>query len=226
MCKLTKPRADFSEERRTVRGVSRRCRACVCAVQKKRRDADPEAFDAAARQWKLDNPEKRRAANAAWYRKNRTTKLAKDKVYAARQDVRARQKVARKAWAERNRERHKVTQLAAYHANRVHRLTLQARYRIMAKFGMDRSDYEALAARQKFGRCESCGKSETRKNTRGTPWRLSIDHDHETGAVRGVLCGNCNSALGLLLDDVATIRKLADYLESRQKNNAEPATAG
>ncbi|MFY7633251.1 endonuclease VII domain-containing protein [Streptomyces sp. NY05-11A] len=40
-----------------------------------------------------------------------------------------------------------------------------------------------------------------------------VDHCHQTGRVRGVLCFNCNSGLGLLGDDPAAVNRAADYLE-------------
>ncbi|MDX2932145.1 endonuclease domain-containing protein [Streptomyces ipomoeae] len=40
-----------------------------------------------------------------------------------------------------------------------------------------------------------------------------VDHCHNTGRVRGVLCFNCNSGLGLLRDDPAAMNRAADYLE-------------
>lgn len=43
---------------------------------------------------------------------------------------------------------------------------------------------------------------------------LCIDHDHLTGAVRGVLCRRCNSALGLAKDRSDVLRALADYLDN------------
>lgn len=42
---------------------------------------------------------------------------------------------------------------------------------------------------------------------------LHLDHDHETGLVRGWLCGSCNRALGLLKDNAQTIQGLANYLK-------------
>jgi hypothetical protein len=42
---------------------------------------------------------------------------------------------------------------------------------------------------------------------------VHVDHCHSTGKVRGVLCFNCNSAIGLLGDDPDTVRRAAAYLE-------------
>ncbi len=50
------------------------------------------------------------------------------------------------------------------------------------------------------------------------PYRLVIDHCHSTGAIRGLLCSNCNTAIGLLSDNPEIIRKAADYLEKERSN--------
>ncbi len=42
---------------------------------------------------------------------------------------------------------------------------------------------------------------------------MHIDHDHETGVVRGALCQKCNMALGLMRDNPLLLRLAADYLE-------------
>jgi hypothetical protein len=45
--------------------------------------------------------------------------------------------------------------------------------------------------------------------------RLHIDHDHETGKFRGLLCSNCNTTLGLCKDDPERLRELAAYVERK-----------
>ena len=64
-------------------------------------------------------------------------------------------------------------------------------------------DYTTLMEKSKEG-CEVCSRPLT---------KVCIDHCHTSGRVRGVLCNNCNTALGLVGDNVATLTKLIQYLE-------------
>ena len=43
---------------------------------------------------------------------------------------------------------------------------------------------------------------------------LAVDHCHDTGMIRGLLCGNCNSGIGNLRDDISLLKKAIEYLES------------
>ena len=43
---------------------------------------------------------------------------------------------------------------------------------------------------------------------------LVIDHNHSTGAIRDVLCGACNQAIGMVSENTDTLRNLAQYLEN------------
>jgi len=54
------------------------------------------------------------------------------------------------------------------------------------------------------GRCAICDKEE----------KLMVDHDHDTGEVRGLLCRKCNTGLGFFGDDVTLLLKAADFLRS------------
>lgn len=63
---------------------------------------------------------------------------------------------------------------------------------------------EELASLESINACQVCGSDK----------KLCIDHDHESGRVRGVLCDNCNKALGHAKDDIETLKGLVSYLEN------------
>ena len=67
--------------------------------------------------------------------------------------------------------------------------------------------------------CEICGTTASgRTSKNGKVNRLHIDHDHETGDVRGLLCHHCNLGIGNLKDDLSLLRKAIDYLERYAAN--------
>lgn len=69
------------------------------------------------------------------------------------------------------------------------------------RYQLTPAEYAALVERA-GGRCAVCQREAS----------LQVDHCHATGAVRGLLCGPCNKALGLLRDDVASLRAAIAYL--------------
>lgn len=74
------------------------------------------------------------------------------------------------------------------------------------------SDYYSLLTEQLSG-CSVCRYNPYQDDEPGrTTWRLNVDHDHSTGEVRGLLCRNCNRALGLLQDNPEIVSALLDYL--------------
>lgn len=86
-----------------------------------------------------------------------------------------------------------------------------------AKYGITPDDYQFFFQMQ-GGLCAICNKPETnlRSDRKGLR-SLAVDHDHVSGKVRGLLCGNCNRALGLLKDDAARFDSAAAYIRKHQK---------
>jgi hypothetical protein len=77
------------------------------------------------------------------------------------------------------------------------------RVNLMRRYGLTLEQYEAMRLRQ-GGRCAICGRVPVR--------RLHVDHDHRTGRVRGLLCQNCNTAIGKLGENLVTMARAMFYL--------------
>ena len=73
----------------------------------------------------------------------------------------------------------------------------------MGQYGLDDETFTAMVVASQ-GLCDICDRPER---------RMHIDHCHSTGAVRGLICGDCNHVLGRVRDDPNVLRALADYLE-------------
>ena len=85
-------------------------------------------------------------------------------------------------------------------------------------FGITISGYNELLLRQ-GGTCALCPAT----TARPSGGYLCVDHDHTTGAIRGLLCAMCNTAIGLLGDDPKRIREAADYVDRHLINSTDNA---
>jgi hypothetical protein len=65
-------------------------------------------------------------------------------------------------------------------------------------------------------KCFLCGSEGFLMDKNKHVEKLAVDHCHETGKVRKLLCHNCNRALGLFKDKPDLLRKAADYLEEHK----------
>lgn len=77
---------------------------------------------------------------------------------------------------------------------------------MLRKYGLTMADFEALLAEQ-GGACAICGGPPN-----GPGVRLHVDHCHDSDRIRGLLCGKCNTAVGLLDDNPERAEKVAAYL--------------
>lgn len=99
------------------------------------------------------------------------------------------------AWREENRDAWLRTQRAC---------ALKRRY------GITIDDYDAMLDAQ-GGACALCGNPETLVRN-GNVCALAVDHDHETGAVRGLLCSACNQGIGKFNHDTERLQMAIAYL--------------
>ena len=80
-------------------------------------------------------------------------------------------------------------------------------------YGITLDDYAAMLKSQ-AGVCAICKCVEVALGKGGRVKPLAVDHDHDTGKVRGLLCHSCNHGLGVMRDNPALLRAAADYLEA------------
>lgn len=79
-----------------------------------------------------------------------------------------------------------------------------AHYARKQNYGLTPEQFEEMK-REQSNRCAICGVAD--------PLRMAVDHDHETGRVRALLCPRCNSALGNFRDDTEILAKAIAYLK-------------
>jgi len=79
-------------------------------------------------------------------------------------------------------------------------------------YGLKRGQYAEMLEAQ-GGVCAICGQPEAQKFA-GKLKRLSVDHDHQTGRARALLCSACNAIIGYGQDDKARLQKAIAYLEA------------
>lgn len=78
-------------------------------------------------------------------------------------------------------------------------------------YGISREEYNVMLAAQNHV-CAICGEAEQAKSNGPNIRALSVDHCHNSGRIRGLLCGSCNSALGFLKDDPDRVRAAFLYV--------------
>ena len=104
---------------------------------------------------------------------------------------------AKKKWAKENEEQVKLTRKERYYKN---------------TYGISREEYDNMRVEQNHC-CYICGMHESDNHNK----ILYVDHDHDTGLVRKLLCSKCNHGLGLFNDSPWLLDKAAQYLEAHGK---------
>jgi hypothetical protein len=83
------------------------------------------------------------------------------------------------------------------------------RANLKAEYGMSLETYYQLRSEQ-LGRCAICNRYENQINHNSQ--KLVVDHDHETGKVRGLICHKCNAGLGAFKDSPELLESAKQYL--------------
>lgn len=79
------------------------------------------------------------------------------------------------------------------------------------KYGVTIEQFDSMMWSQD-GKCAICERQLTEDTGKGKTTTACVDHCHETGEIRGLLCGNCNRALGLFQDNIDIMKKAQKHI--------------
>lgn len=114
-----------------------------------------------------------------------------------------RRKETKRLWREANRDK-EAEYSRNYKKRNAQKITER---RLQQLYGITSEQYDVLFASQDC-RCAICSTS-----TPSSKLGFMVDHDHSSGLVRGILCHQCNTLLGMSKDNPDTLRVAASYLE-------------
>lgn len=192
ICRLEKPIEKFPLKDRIGGRRHSYCRQCLTDYE---------------REWQKEHPERVRTYKRR-YRASHQEEIRRYKREVYHRDI-EKSRENQRAWIAAHPER--VAERNEAYAD------TRRWAQIQRQFGMSRIDFLDLWDAQR-GKCFICrspllnrrrlSRSEVDAGLRAA----HIDHCHTTGAIRGLLCGSCNRALGLFRDDPAKLRAAARYL--------------
>jgi hypothetical protein len=111
---------------------------------------------------------------------------------------------SRSRWQHQNPERYRAKQRS--YAESAQKQVWDRQSYLRRKYGITIAEYDRMFEEQ-GGVCAICGEPRPEERT------LHVDHDHETGVIRGLLCFRCNNALGDLREEYELFQRAADYLD-------------
>lgn len=83
----------------------------------------------------------------------------------------------------------------------------------LKQYGITVEEFKLMETAQN-GMCAICGKMNN-ISRHGSRKDLCVDHDHETGRIRGLLCAHCNVALGNFRDSIENLENAIRYLRGK-----------
>jgi hypothetical protein len=185
-CSSWKSKDEFHKSAKTSDGLQANCKSCREEQRQDYKARNPEADHNRYKNWFQKNPNYYKEKHS---REKDVVNQKKRETY--NNDASLREKISKQGKKYREENKEKVKQAGrSQHLKHKYNLTLQ--------------DYEAMYKQQK-GLCAICGTHQE---------KLHVDHNHKSGEVRSLLCGNCNRAIGIMDEDISIIQKAANYLRS------------
>jgi hypothetical protein len=189
LCKIEKDSSCFYKDKRSKDGLQAKCKECISILtkQKAKNGYWKESWKKLTPEQKAEKNEQRKE----YYQKNKErVKIWRKKNYAI------------------NREKNLEEWHKKYYSNSKYRL--RCSMNLCKEIGISRKillDWYINQHKIQNGCCAICGRNEKQFKR-----RLTIDHCHKTNKLRGLLCTNCNAAIGNIQDDAELCLKAYEYL--------------
>ncbi len=191
-CKQEKSVIGFSKDSTKIDGLYSSCKECSLEKNRIYRQSHKVEISQWHEKYRLENPEKYKARATKSRLKNKEARNARIK-----------------AKYHANPEKSKQIYEAEYQMNKTKK-SYQLRMRnstLKRLYGITIEDFDAMYIEQ-GGCCAICGTHQSEMDR-----RLSIDHNHKTKQVRGLLCRKCNAGIGHFDDNLEILKNTIKYLE-------------
>ena len=210
-CKETKAIDNFGLDKRRKDGHNRYCKKCVCEFAISYRERNKEKIADSLKKYRETHKEQRNLANKTWREKNIDHVKKYSKEYNSKNFE--KRKLAFNAWVEKNPERMRELKKNNREKNKL----IERERKLKRFYNMTLEDYDNLMASQN-SKCKICSKDAADERNKN----LVIDHCHDSGKVRSLLCDRCNRTLGVLEENVDLMMKMMQYIKQHEHLKKQP----
>ncbi len=215
-CREIKPLTEFCHRKAATDGYTGQCKSC----DKAKREVDSDKIKARRIKYNKTHSEQNRKYSEEYRKKNpnhaeeyrlKNKEKIKDSSIKYRAENYEKIEVRQKKYRDVNKQKIRIASGKYYKQNRA-KIRDQSLFR---EYGLEKGRYEEMLIEQN-NVCAICGLAETATVSKKSAQlkMLAIDHDHETGKVRGLLCRRCNKAIGLLREDLGIFASAISYLQN------------
>lgn len=230
-CAIEKPVSDFTPNRWTPVGHTLKCKKCCSEYAKTWRDRNPEGAREQERRkyakWRLKNPltppDPRENADGRLCSACKTRKPSEEfgllttskdgRSNRCKECTRESSTICRYSDVELSRAKDRAKAHKRYWKDPVGRAAEISKTRLKYRYGIC-NEVRLILFESQGGRCAICRKEITIPEGKRSNSEAHIDHDHATGAIRGLLCVHCNHGLGKFQDNLDILRSAIQYLEN------------
>lgn len=152
-----------------------------------------------------DNPDKYTTQEQRRYGRDKEKRKAYQKQLRTDPEKRAKLNEAAKEYYNENKDVINRKSRENRIANRTKVLEYEYNYQLNRKYGIDLTEYNNMLIAQS-NKCAICSVSYDEE-------RLAVDHCHDSGKIRGLLCMKCNTALGSFKDSIDILQNAINYLK-------------